>query len=281
MNTLIKNIETFVALVPTAEGTEWAAIETYVEMAEVALIDSLWGEALHTALEALHDDDIYKHTAQKMLAFTAYHTAIPFVDLVATPNGFAVVSNANQAPASKERVERLLQWCVLCIDGLTDVFIRRITTNSVLHTAWKAFKDYNSFVDALFISGIDFCYAIGSKQTLKRAEFEKWKPDLLIWQNTVLAPVVSANYLAELITRQQDNTLTTADNNALHYCRLVLVALVKKNEIQHAVLLQSLGNLLDSNTTDYPTYASSSEYALKHAPRKGNEADHSTYFWGL
>ena len=90
MNTLIKNIETFVALVPTADGTEWAAIETYVEMAEVALIDSLWGEALHTALEALHDDDIYKHTAQKMLAFTAYHTAIPFVDLVATPSGRAM-----------------------------------------------------------------------------------------------------------------------------------------------------------------------------------------------
>ena len=44
----------------------------------------------------------------KVIACHAYMTAIPSLDLVLTPNGFGIVSNSNVAPASKERVERLL-----------------------------------------------------------------------------------------------------------------------------------------------------------------------------
>ncbi len=45
---------------------------------------------------------------EKAIVCQAYLNAIPSLDLVLTPNGFGIVSNQNVAPASKERVERLL-----------------------------------------------------------------------------------------------------------------------------------------------------------------------------
>ena len=43
-----------------------------------------------------------------VIACEAFRRAVPSLDLILTPNGFGVVSNSNVAPASKERVERLI-----------------------------------------------------------------------------------------------------------------------------------------------------------------------------
>ena len=53
-----------------------------------------------------HLDDV-KDAAEAFVCYTAAYEAIPALDLIATPNGFAVVSNQNLAPASKERVAAL------------------------------------------------------------------------------------------------------------------------------------------------------------------------------
>ena len=49
-----------------------------------------------------------REPVEKIIATHAFMSAVPSLDLVLTPNGFGIVSNQNVAPASKERVERLL-----------------------------------------------------------------------------------------------------------------------------------------------------------------------------
>lgn len=53
-----------------------------------------------------HLDDV-KDAAEAFVCYTAAYEATPALDLIATPNGFAVVNNQNLAPASKERVAAL------------------------------------------------------------------------------------------------------------------------------------------------------------------------------
>lgn len=43
-----------------------------------------------------------------IIACEAFRRSVPSLDLILTPNGFGIVSNNNVAPASKERVERLI-----------------------------------------------------------------------------------------------------------------------------------------------------------------------------
>lgn len=45
---------------------------------------------------------------RQLVVAEAFANAVPSLDLVLTPNGFGIVSNSNIAPASKERVERLI-----------------------------------------------------------------------------------------------------------------------------------------------------------------------------
>lgn len=52
--------------------------------------------------------DIHNDYALKILVAKAFADAVPSLDLVVTPTGMGVISTDNMAPASKERVERLI-----------------------------------------------------------------------------------------------------------------------------------------------------------------------------
>ena len=71
-------------------------------------------------LEASHTTRIL---AVQIVAYEAFHRAIPHLDVILTPNGFGIVSNSNVAPASKERVERLLNALIEHRDRLLMQFI--------------------------------------------------------------------------------------------------------------------------------------------------------------
>lgn len=281
MEILINSLEDFVKCIPTASGTEWDAIKPHVETAQIDLVLNLLGADLNTALIALQSTEAARLVVNKLLAVKSYHAAIPFVDLVQTENGFAVVSNSNLSPASKERVERLIAWCEQQIDGLTDLLIKIVMGNAQLLTKWTLFTEFTSIVNCLFITGQDFAGFTNSKEKLRRAEFLSYNAQLLVWQENIIAPVISKNYLTQLISEIRTQTFTQGSANIIHYCKMVLSALVAGNVEQADSLLCKVSNLLDANLATYTVYAASPEYALKNAPRDVNKADHPTFFFGI
>lgn len=278
---LINSLDEFVKCIPTATGTEWDVLLPYVETAQMDLTINLLGTDLNAALTALQATDGTRLIANKLLAISAYHAAIPFVDLQQTPNGFAVVSNNNLAPASKERVERLITWCEMQIDGLIDLLIKSVLGSSTLLQAWTLFPQFTDIVNCLFITGQDFAGFINSKEKLRRAELLRNKAQLLIWQENILAPVISKSYLTQLISELRTQTITPGSANIIHYCKMVLAALMLGSNTQADSLLSKISNLLDANLATYSTYAASDEYTLKNSPRDMNKADHPTYFMGI
>ena len=83
-------------------------IAPHLEVAEAWLTTTFLSEAVLAKLP--HEDATNKllHYARMAVVAEAMLHAVPQLDLVLTPNGLGVVSNTNIAPASKERVERLL-----------------------------------------------------------------------------------------------------------------------------------------------------------------------------
>lgn len=277
---LINSIEDFVKCIPTAKETEWAAIEPYVETAQMDLTLNLLGTDLNTAIIALQADDAVRMAANKLLAMSAYHAAIPFVDVVQTPNGFAVVSNNNLAPASKERVERLVSWCEIQIDTLTDMLIKSVLRSADLLQKWTMFPEFKDIVNCVFVTGFDFASFTNSKEKLHRTFLLQHKAQLLVWQENVIAPVISKKYLDQLIAEIRTQTFTPGSANVIHFCKMALAALHAGEAQQAESLLSKIANVMDGNLDTYSTYASSEEYALKIAPKYGNKADHPTFFFG-
>ena len=109
-------------------------IAPHLEVAEAWLTTTFLSEAVLTELLSVSENANNKllHYARMAVVAEAMLHAVPQLDLVLTPNGFGVVSNTNIAPASKERVERLLLSLERMRDDTTSVLLPLLTQE----TAW-------------------------------------------------------------------------------------------------------------------------------------------------
>ena len=276
---LITSIVQFIGYIPTAEGTQFNAIEPYLSEAENQLIGLFLGEDLYQYFETLQAENPLKVIASRLLCLQAYENAIPFVDLIQTNNGFAVVNNSNQLPASKERVQRLIEWCSVQLYMNTDLLIQGILKDAEALAAWTAFSEFEDLTNCLILTGNDFAkYATVSG--VKRKSFMDAKSNLVSWQKNILEKVISADYMQQLIAETRLNTFTEASKVIIIHCKMVLGQLVNKNTDEAEKICNILSNILDKDLETYTVYANSAEYALKTTPVYQNLQSDPTYFFG-
>lgn len=277
---LINTISDFTKLIPTSEGTDYSAIEPFLLQAESQIKLWLTGPDLYDAIVALQLTDAAKQQLRILVANTAYHLAIPFADLIQTPNGFAVVSNSNHAPASKERVERLINRIEQVIDFSTDSLIFLVYNTPSLLAQWKKSDRFKQIVNCFFVTGTE--YALYTQiNGNKHAALNTDKGKLIAFQENILAPVISKVYLDQLIEEIRNNDFSDGFGNVMNYCRMILARLIEGNREETEKLLNSLSNLLDANLSVYTTYAGSDEYKLKSGKKYQNTADAPGYFFGM
>ena len=97
-------------ILPAVEGEKsvYEKLQPYVAEAERWVKNTFTGEEIWQNIEQRSDSDNTKQIQQKVIINDAFARAIPNLDLILTPNGFGIVANTNIAPASKDRVERLI-----------------------------------------------------------------------------------------------------------------------------------------------------------------------------
>ena len=83
-------------------------IVPFIDASEKWLIDNFCPKEIFDDIADRPDPSTAKVTMARIVAFDAFRSAIPHLDIILTPNGFGIVNNSNIAPASKERVERLI-----------------------------------------------------------------------------------------------------------------------------------------------------------------------------
>ena len=112
-----KEFEKFVPSLRDGGEEIYKGIEPYLQPAYWRLKNELKVELMNNKCAPYFRRAVYA---------TAAYNALPTLDLVATPNGFGVVSNQNIAPASKERVaafrESLRQYKSDCKDQCLERF---------------------------------------------------------------------------------------------------------------------------------------------------------------
>lgn len=64
--------------------------------------------------------------AEKIVVAKAFAEAIPSLDVALTPAGFSVINTDGRAPASKERIERLVQGLNSSADANSVVFLKKL-----------------------------------------------------------------------------------------------------------------------------------------------------------
>ena len=260
---LVNTIEDFVKYIPTALGTKWSSIEPFMADAYSEMEFFSFGKDLLDAIKLLDDSNQIRKIINKIHCLLGYHHAIPFTDLIQTETGFAVTNTSNMAPASKERVERLITWCVEQIDTLMDMLTEALRANNTLLPEWKKFNGYTQIFNCLFTHGNDFAQCANVEGS-KRSVFLKTKPDIVTLQLNLLAPVISEKYLADLIAMIQDNAIVENAKPVITLCKKALGQVFNKNQDEATKILNQITNLLESDSSKYSVYFASPEYAVRH-----------------
>ena len=114
MAKLINNDDTLRHYLPNVFATVKGEVSLFdkvkvdIDLAENWVIETFVSTITFNTICGYTTDNPIRIITAKLIASEALRRAIPSLDLVLTPNGFGVVSNQNIAPASKERVDRLI-----------------------------------------------------------------------------------------------------------------------------------------------------------------------------
>ncbi len=91
------------------ETTWYDKLYPFLEQAEDWLATNITSQQVIDSMYQVPETVPLKRLAAKAITAHALMAAIPSIDLVLTPNGFGIVNTGNIAPASRDRVERLIK----------------------------------------------------------------------------------------------------------------------------------------------------------------------------
>ena len=131
-------------------------LTSFLDIAEEWVAHSFTSESTFSAIAGYADANVIKTYAAKVVVCEAFKNAVPSLDLILTPNGFGIVSNSNVAPASKERVYRLVD----SLEAERDNAIRLLLSSLPGEPSWMTSTQCEYFSATMF-PNLDICDYLG------------------------------------------------------------------------------------------------------------------------
>lgn len=278
---ILTSEEQFTKCIPTAANGCWNDMETYRDSAERWLRNELLGQVLYKDIDENPGQDgrvELVELCRKVICLDAYQRAIPFLDLVQTTTGFGVVSNTNLAPASRDRVDRLLRETIVQRDNEVEVLMDYLEDTPVLHDAWKGAKVYSILSNCLIMTARELRQLCAWEGT--RQDFLKLKPVLTLRMYNELGRWVSRAFIDELVEQQRDGDLTPANIVVLDILKVSLANFAAGNIKDAETFRDDVVTMMDNKIEDYPSYAGSSEYRSRHVQSYQNTKDSTIFVMG-
>lgn len=203
----------------------------------------------------------------------AMRQAVPSLDLVLTPNGFGIVSNSNIAPASKERVERL----IASLESERDNYIEQLLPLLVQNSEWRDTEQYRFFASTLFPNI--------TLATLCGYHTNRWKHYLgLKHRASFIEQQLSEEYIstAQMNALQNINFLATAtpvQSIIISALRNIVVDRLTGSNKDYSTTLLDIVNTLRSHPEEFPQWHTSPTAALFTPPTFKNKKESKGYWF--
>ena len=148
-------------------------LNPFLETSEEWVKQTFTSETTFNTIAGYSDSNILKPVLARVVVNHALLAAIPTLDLVLTPNGFGIVSNQNVAPASKERVDRLLASLERERDKAIDLLLLKLPSAS----RWLQSEQCAFFTATLF-PNLSLCRRLAIREHLW-AEYQALRSRLI------------------------------------------------------------------------------------------------------
>lgn len=269
--------EVFEKYVPSAKMPErndsvYTRLQEQFRISYSQVVNLVVGSAV---LETAEQNEQLKEDIIRLVCLQAFAQVIRSLDLVLTATGFGIVSTNTTAPASKVRVDALLEETRLAIAQCTDDVIRQLTGIK----GWKDTPAAHGCINTLFWSVEmmkEFCWIPLTAENWQRAK------GLAVTADGFLRKVVSDEYMEELLEKMRSNSLTGDDAIIVTKCNRFTGSFISGYEQDKRPSQKQLDDImqhLETYSSRYPTYVSSEVYKGKHAERYQNKREDPTFFF--
>ena len=249
----------------------------WLETAERWLFSQFVGDDFADSFLSLDENEPIRLTAAAVAVHEAFLRAVPSLDLVLTPNGFGIVSNQNVAPASRDRVARL----IASLETSRDDCIEQLIAYLLREEEWYQSAIRQWFTATLF-PNIDLANLCGFTE-------HRWANYLGLRSKTIdveqriaeeyISPEQLAVFREEVFSTTWDFTLTErCHTQIIERLRSVILNVLQGNLLN----IQSLRDIVDfmrKHEEQFTEFAASDTAKLFTPPIFENKKNNSGYFF--
>ena len=272
---LIPNVLTTVE----GEATLYEKLYPFLETAEQWAIDNFVPETIFEEIANANSTNPESHLSSlifhlsKLVAYHAYMTAIPSLDLVLTPNGFGIVSNQTVVPASRERIDALITSIESQRDNAIEALILRLSSRS----DWRE-SPQGKYFSATMFPFINLCRRLAIRTHLWDS-YQQLR-ERLIKIESVLADTYFSHeqmdvFRSHVIT--QGRTATLLEDQVIRSLQSYELQLLTEIQV-HPQCYYDLVNIIREHEEVFPAWHSSTVAEL-YKPKIFENKKKSSAYW--
>lgn len=255
-------------------GNVFEKMEPFLQTSQESIKHEYVGNTIFTDVSALPERIPLSEIIIKIIVLDAFIAAIPHLDLILTPNGFAVASTTQIAPASKERVASLIRQSQRDLDTAIELLVVMIMADVDFFAKWKTDKICYSYIRSIVYKSNHLKRYFGMANATY-SDLLDALPGIYEAQN-IIATYISESYLLELLKKTQEQTLNVADTDIMAILLQLIGLIYHKKEYKSKLYL--LVNILEGDLDKYEAYKTSKEYQVKHSNNYENKQTDPTFF---
>ena len=255
----------------------------FLDLAEDWVNTTFTGESTFNTICGYTDNNNIKILCSRLVVADALRRAIPSLDIVLTPNGFAVVNTSNLAPASKQRVDRLVDSMLAhrdeCIAALLPALVGTVSSSQddVIAKDWLASSQAIFFGATLFpdLSIID---AIGVAAGSRWEKYLELRSQVIDLEASLAEEWFSPELMSALRSENLRSDLTQKRSKVVCLVKAQVVSYLRSGAF-NSRRLADIVNYIRQNPEAFSEWHLSETAKLFDPPVFKNEKKASGYFF--
>ena len=245
----------------------------FLDLAEDWVKTTFTSESTFNTICGYTDSNNIKILCSRLVVADALRRAIPSLDIVLTPNGFAVVNTSNIAPASKPRVDRLVGSMLAHRDDCIAALLPELVGAS----KWLASSQAQFFGATLFpdLSIVD---SLGSVQGSRWEKYLELRSQVIDLEASLAEEWFSPELMSALRSENLRGDLTGKRSEIVRQVKAQVVGYLRSGSF-NSRRLADIVNYIRLNPESFSEWHKSETAKLFAPPVFRNEKKASGYFF--
>lgn len=247
----------------------------FLDLAEDWVKTTFTSESTFNTICGYTDSNNIKILCSRLVVAEALRRAIPSLDIVLTPNGFAVVNTSNLAPASKPRVDRLVGSMLSHRDDCIAALLPELPGAS----RWLN-SDQAAFFGATLFPTLEIVAQspISNSQSLNWERYLELRPQIIDLEASLAEEWLSPELMSALRAENLRGDMPPLRLDVVRQIKAQLIAYLHKGSF-NSRRLADIVNIIRHRPSDFPEWHSSDTARLFTPPTFRNRKEASGYFF--